>query len=95
MATTKKQTTTKKKTGAKKKPRAVKTQTAARKKRSGANAPATPPSSPVEISREERWRMIAVTAYHKAEQRGFAPGHEVEDWLAAEREIDARLGRVA
>lgn len=29
---------------------------------------------------------IAELAYYKAEQRGFAPGHEVEDWLAAEQE---------
>ena len=26
--------------------------------------------------------------------RGFAPGHEVEDWLAAEAEVDAELLRV-
>lgn len=29
---------------------------------------------------------IAELAYYKAEQRGFAPGHELEDWLAAEQE---------
>ena len=23
--------------------------------------------------------------------RGFAPGHELEDWLQAENEVDARL----
>jgi hypothetical protein len=23
--------------------------------------------------------------------RGFSPGHELEDWLTAENEIDARL----
>jgi len=32
---------------------------------------------------------IAERAYFKAEQRGFVPGHELEDWLAAEREIFA------
>lgn len=31
--------------------------------------------------------LIAERAYFKAEQRGFAPGHELEDWLAAEREL--------
>ncbi len=31
--------------------------------------------------------LIAERAYFKAEQRGFAPGHELEDWLAAEREV--------
>ncbi|HLF12916.1 MAG TPA: DUF2934 domain-containing protein [Gammaproteobacteria bacterium] len=31
--------------------------------------------------------MLAERAYFKAEQRGFVPGHELEDWLAAEREV--------
>lgn len=31
--------------------------------------------------------MISELAYYKAEQRGFEPGHELEDWLEAEREI--------
>jgi Protein of unknown function (DUF2934) len=34
--------------------------------------------------------MIAERAYFKSEQRGFAPGHETEDWLAAEAEIRKR-----
>jgi hypothetical protein len=29
---------------------------------------------------------IAECAYFKAEARGFEPGHEIEDWLAAEAE---------
>jgi hypothetical protein len=32
--------------------------------------------------------MIAKAAYLRAERRNFVPGHEVEDWLAAEAEID-------
>ena len=32
---------------------------------------------------------IAERAYYKAERRGFAPGHELDDWLAAEREMGA------
>lgn len=28
----------------------------------------------------------AVCAYYKGEARGFEPGHEMEDWLAAEAE---------
>ncbi len=28
---------------------------------------------------------IAELAYFKAEERGFEPGHELDDWLAAER----------
>jgi hypothetical protein len=35
--------------------------------------------------------MIAVAAYYLAEQRRFAPGHELEDWLAAEQQIRANL----
>jgi len=30
---------------------------------------------------------IALAAYYRAEQRGFAPGGELEDWLEAEREL--------
>ena len=33
---------------------------------------------------------IAVAAYYRAEKRGFQPGWELEDWLAAEREIRGR-----
>lgn len=36
-------------------------------------------------SREAR---IAEAAYWRAERRGFAPGHELDDWLSAEKEID-------
>ncbi len=45
------------------------------------------------ISPEERWRMIAEAAYFRALQRGFSGGDSVEDWLAAEREVDERLMR--
>lgn len=37
----------------------------------------------------ERIRRVSLCAYYRAEQRGFAPGHMWEDWLAAEREVDA------
>lgn len=43
------------------------------------------------ITSEERWKMIAVAAYHKAESRGFAPGSELQDWSEAEKEIDELL----
>ena len=39
---------------------------------------------------ESRAARIARIAYQRAEQRGFAPGAELEDWLAAEREIDGQ-----
>jgi hypothetical protein len=38
---------------------------------------------------------IAERAYFKAERRGFAPGYELEDWLAAEREVAALLAAPA
>ena len=31
--------------------------------------------------------MIATAAYHLAEQRNFEPGHELDDWLEAERRL--------
>jgi hypothetical protein len=31
-----------------------------------------------------------VAAYYRAERRGFAPGRELEDWLAAEEELEAQ-----
>lgn len=37
--------------------------------------------------------MIAEAAYYRAERRGFAPGHELEDWLWAEAEFASRSGR--
>jgi hypothetical protein len=30
---------------------------------------------------------ISLAAYFIAEKRGFAPGHELDDWLAAEAQI--------
>jgi len=38
---------------------------------------------------EKRHELIAIAAYYLAERRGFAPGHEDEDWLQAEAAIDA------
>jgi hypothetical protein len=31
--------------------------------------------------------QIEIAAYYRAAARGFAPGQELEDWLAAEREL--------
>ncbi len=43
------------------------------------------------VSAEDRRAMIAEAAYLRAERRGFAPGQENEDWLAAELEVDILL----
>jgi hypothetical protein len=47
------------------------------------------------VDPEQRAALIAEAAFFRAEKRGFAPGHEVEDWLAAESDVDARLMRAA
>jgi hypothetical protein len=44
-----------------------------------------------ELSPEARHALIAEAAYLRAERRGFTPGHETEDWLAAEVEVEALL----
>lgn len=36
----------------------------------------------------ERIKLIAIGAYLLAEKRNFAPGHEDEDWLAAEDSVN-------
>ncbi|MGZ8228206.1 MAG: DUF2934 domain-containing protein [Burkholderiales bacterium] len=40
-------------------------------------------------SQELRRRQIAEAAYYRAQRRGFAPGQEDDDWLAAEKELAA------
>jgi len=39
----------------------------------------------------DRNASIALAAYFRSQHRGFKPGHEMEDWLAAEAEVDQRL----
>jgi len=51
--------------------------------------------APHQASAEERQQMIAVAAYFLAQGRNFEPGHEVEDWLVAEAEIDEKLSAEA
>jgi Protein of unknown function (DUF2934) len=40
---------------------------------------------------EDRRAAIAELAYRIAQSRGFIPGHELEDWLAAEKLFNQRL----
>lgn len=40
-----------------------------------------------DFSNRDRSCRVAELAYYKAEARGFAPGHELEDWLSAEAEV--------
>lgn len=37
-------------------------------------------------SNQKTSEQIAFNAYLKAQARGFEPGHELDDWLAAEAE---------
>lgn len=89
-----KATTTKKAVRAKK-PTATKTvrakkPAAAKTVRAKKTTPKAAPT-PAPVPPEERSQLIAVAAYLRAESRGFTNGNEVEDWLFAEREVDARL----
>jgi len=40
---------------------------------------------------DQRRELVAMTAYYLAERRGFEPGHEVEDWEAAEAMVLANF----
>ena len=42
------------------------------------------PSRARVTDRARQHAMIEEAAYYRAERRGFAPGHELEDWLQAE-----------
>lgn len=43
------------------------------------------------ITPEHRYQMIAMAAYFIAEKRGFTAGHEIQDWITAESQINAQL----
>jgi len=60
--------------------------TPARKKRTPALRKAVPAIRP-----EERHHLIEVAAYYIAERRGFHGASTHDDWIQAEREIDAMI----
>jgi hypothetical protein len=43
-------------------------------------------------SSDDMRRQIEEAAYYRAKQRGFEPGHELEDWIEAESEVRQRNG---
>ncbi len=45
-----------------------------------------------EVTADEMRKLISDAAYYRAKRRGFAPGHELEDWIQAEAEVIGRLG---
>ncbi len=49
--------------------------------------------TPRKCSDDERYRMIAESAYYRAEQRGFQGDLALDDWLRAEAELDALLSK--
>lgn len=57
-----------------------------------AKAAPAPAASKPKVDAKERQRLIQEAAYYRALKRGFTSGNDVSDWLAAEREVDARLG---
>jgi hypothetical protein len=44
-----------------------------------------------QIDPDLRHRLISEAAFHRYESRGFADGYELDDWLAAESEVDQML----
>ncbi len=53
---------------------------------------ATVVSEPTYTSNDtNRLERIALAAYYKAQARGFVPGHEMDDWLEAQAEIDQQV----
>jgi hypothetical protein len=43
------------------------------------------------MTADQRHSMIQAAAYLRAEKRGFQNGNPTQDWVDAEREIDAML----
>lgn len=43
------------------------------------------------ISAPDKQKMIQEAAYFIAQQRDFSPGNEIEDWLAAESQVNKLL----
>jgi hypothetical protein len=83
MPSVKKKKVTKKTSASRKKTTVSKAKT--RKK---APAKAAPPKM---VSVEERYRMVAESAYYKALNRGFSDGDPQKDWYEAEAEVEAGL----
>jgi len=49
---------------------------------------------PIVRAGDEHQGLIATAAYLRAERRGFEAGRELEDWLAAEAELNRHSGRL-
>ena len=66
-------------------------------KKSAAPKPSKKPpvanSKQITLNPEERYRMIAVAAYYRAEKRGFISGDPARDWVDAETEVEHLIGK--
>lgn len=59
----------------------------ATKKPAGKQVTGKRPTYPETVDLEAQ---VAEAAYYLAEQRGFCPGYELDDWLAAEAQVKER-----
>ena len=69
--------------------------TAKPKAKTATKSPSKPKPAAVatHISPAERMKMIAEAAYYLAEARGFSQGNDVNDWVIAEQQVNAKLNR--
>jgi hypothetical protein len=56
-------------------------------------APQATPNNAGRLTTEEIRVLVSDAAYLRAAARDFEPGHDLEDWFAAEAEIHERLAR--
>lgn len=75
---------------AEKKPRAPRKSPTAKSQKAEATDVAVVAAT-VDPMPEDVGSMIATAAYYLAAARDFMPGHELDDWLEAERAIHAKL----
>jgi hypothetical protein len=84
-------------------PTRPRTGTGRTKKKTAPGGTQPPPPEPTEVTgahlerreipsfSESREARIAEAAYWRAERRGFVGGQELDDWLAAEKEVDGDI----
>ena len=67
---------------------AASTRSRASSRSAAARNHAQPENQDSDASSDDRQKRIELAAYYRAERRGFTPGHELEDWLEAESEVE-------
>lgn len=89
-AVTKKKTTTKKKV-AKKAPTGSTRKKSAAKKKTVTKSVVPAAANENGLNAQYRYIMITIVAHHRAAERNFAPGNELNDWLWAESVVEDLL----